>query len=249
MRLVVGAAWFFDGFDAVAIAYVLPVLIALWQLTPSEIGLLISIGYAGQLIGSVGFGWLAEKIGRQPTAVLTLLIFSVLSIGCVFAWSYPAMLVFRFLQGLGLGGEVPIMQAYVNEFAKSKNRARFAMGVQVLFTLGIVMAALLGTWVVPNLGWRWMFVIGALPALLVLPMRKILPESPRWLASSGRPDEAGRVLDRLEAVATDNGRRPLPPLDKKTPEVMPTVTRAGDLFRSIYLKRTLTLWVLGSAPT
>jgi putative MFS transporter len=118
------------------------------------------------------------------------------------------------------------------------------MGVQVLFTLGIVMAALLGTWVVPNLGWRWMFVIGAVPALLVLPMRKILPESPRWLASSGRPDEAGRVLDRLEAIATDNGLRPLPPLDKTTPEVMPTVTRAGDLFRGIYLKRTLTLWVL-----
>jgi putative MFS transporter len=244
MRLVIGAAWFFDGFDAVAIAYVLPVLIPLWQLTPAQIGMLISIGYAGQLIGSVGFGWLAEKIGRQPVAVLTLLIFSSLSFGCVFAWSYQALLIFRFLQGLGLGGEVPIMQAYVNEFAKAKNRARFSMGVQVLFTLGIAVVALIGTWVVPHLGWRWMFAIGALPALLVLPMRKVLPESPRWLASSGRPAEAIKVLDRLEAIATDNGRIPLPPLDATAPPVERSVTRSADLFRGIYLKRTLSLWAL-----
>jgi putative MFS transporter len=244
MRLVIGAAWFFDGFDAVAIAYVLPVLIPLWQLTPGQIGLLISIGYAGQLIGSVGFGWIAEKIGRQPVALVTLLIFSVMSIACALAWSFPAMLVFRFLQGLGLGGEVPIMQAYVNEFARARNRARFAMGVQVLFTVGIVGVALIGTWVVPHLGWQWMFVIGALPALLVLPMRRVLPESPRWLASVGRSDEAGRVLDRLEAIATDNGQRPLPPLDATIKPVEQAVTRVSDLFRGIYLKRTLSLWVL-----
>src|SRR5256885_5117685 len=115
----------FDAFDALAIAYVLPVLIGMWKLAPGQIGLLIAAGFAGQLIGAIFFGWLAERIGRIPAAVWTIGIFSVFSIVCAFAWSYESMLVFRFTHGLGLGGEVPIAPAYLSQIAKADRRGRF----------------------------------------------------------------------------------------------------------------------------
>jgi putative MFS transporter len=241
MRLIIGTAWFFDAFDSLAIAYVLPALIGLWKLNPGQIGTLIAIGFAGQLIGSLAAGWVAERIGRVPTLMITLLIFTVMSFACAFAWNYETMLWFRFIQGLGLGGEVPIMAAYVNEFAKAERRGRFSLGLQVLFTIGIICAAAVSVWVVPNFGWQWMFIIGAVPALLVLPMRTVLPESPRWLASRGRYDEADKSLKRIEDVAVREGK-PLPPLPADLPAVVATQPKLADLFKGIYLKRTLALW-------
>ena len=244
MRIVLGTAFFFDGFDSLAIAYVLPVLIPLWHLAPGQTGNLIAIGAVGQLLGSIGFGWLAEKIGRVPVMMLSLLIFAAMSLACVWVWGYQSMLWLRFLQGLGLGGEIPIMVAYINEFAKAKDRARFSLAYQLLFPTGLVLVALVGVWVVPHLGWKWMFVIGAAPALLVIPMRRTLPESPRWLASRGRLVEADRSLASIERLVSGNGARPLPPIPADVPPVTQSHTRIMGLFEGIYLKRTLSLWAL-----
>jgi putative MFS transporter len=241
MRLIFGTAWFFDAFDSLAIAYVLPVLIGMWKLEPAQIGQLIAIGFAGQLIGSIGAGWLAERWGRVPTAILTLLIFTVMSFACAFAWSYDSLFWFRFVQGLGLGGEVPIMAAYINEFAKAERRGRFSLGIQILFAIGLPAVALVGLYVVPNWGWQWMFIIGAVPALVALPMRTLLPESPRWLASCGRFEEADKSLKKIEDIAVAEGK-PLPPLPANLPPVRAEQSRFADLFKGIYLKRTLTLW-------
>ncbi len=242
--LIIGSAWFFDGFDALAIAYVLPALIGPWKIAPYEIGLLIASGYAGQTIGSVYFGWLAERIGRVPVALYTLLLFSLTSLVCAFAWDYGSLFVMRFVQGLGLGGEIPIMAAYINEFAASKRRGRFSLSYQILFSIGLFAVALLGRWVVPTFGWRWMFVIGAVPALLALPLRRILPESPRWLASRGRLEEADATLRRIEEVISKQGRRPLPPVPQNVPLPKPADTRFADLFKGVYRRRTYSVWVL-----
>src|SRR5262245_43840852 len=91
----IGTGWFFDAFDALSIAYVLPVLIGLWKLQPSQIGLLIAIGYAGQVIGSIFFGWLAERIGRVPCTIYTMILFSVMSFACAFAWDLPSLAAMR----------------------------------------------------------------------------------------------------------------------------------------------------------
>jgi putative MFS transporter len=119
-RLVVGAATLFDGVDTLAIAYALPVLTSAWHLSPQSAGILISTGYVGQLIGGVFFGWLADRIGRVSTIRYTIAIYAVLSLVCAASWSYSSLLVFRVLQGLGLGGEVPVAAAYINEFAQAK---------------------------------------------------------------------------------------------------------------------------------
>ncbi len=120
LRIVMGVATFFDAFDALAIAYVLPVLIPMWKLAPTQIGFLISIGYAGQLIGALGFGWMAERVGRVRTATWAIGLFSMFSLVCALSWSYDSMLWFRFVQGLGLGGQVPIAAAYIIEIAKAE---------------------------------------------------------------------------------------------------------------------------------
>jgi MFS family permease len=155
-RIVVGTATFFDAFDALAIAYILPAIIPLWQLAPADIGWLISTGYVGQLIGALAGGWLAERFGRRPVIFAAILWFGLLSIACAFAWSYQSLLVLRALQGLGLGAEVPVAATYISELAKARGRGRFVLLFELIFPVGIVMAALLGRWIVPHLGWQYM---------------------------------------------------------------------------------------------
>jgi putative MFS transporter len=243
MRLIICTAWFFDAFDSIAIAYVLPPIIGLWHLNPRQIGLLIGIGFAGQLVGAIGFGWLAERWGRRLSMLMTLLIFSLGALACAAAPSYEALCVLRFIQGLGLGGEIPLMAAYLNEFARAENRGRFSLSVQVLFAIGLLFVAVVSVYVVPHWGWRWMFVIGAIPALAAIPMRRVLPESPRWLASQGRYGEADRALTMIEDAAARDGK-PVPPLPKDLPEVREARPRIVELFRGIYLRRTISVWFL-----
>ncbi|HTV36595.1 MAG TPA: MFS transporter [Xanthobacteraceae bacterium] len=244
LRLIVGTANFSDAFDALTVAYVLPALIPMWQLHPSDIGLLISIGYAGQVIGGMVSGWLAERYGRVPLMVANIVLFSLMSFCCIFANSYATLLTLRFLQGIGLGGEVPIANTYISEFAKSTKRGHFVLIQQLMFPIGLTTVALVGTFVVPVLGWQWMFFFGALPVLLVLPMIRVLPESPRWLASRGRAEDADRVLTRIEALVSRQGAVELPPIPTDVAPVLPSAPRFRYLFHGIYLKRTLSLWVL-----
>ena len=244
MRSIVGTAMFFDAFDAVALAYVLPAIVPLWKLTPVDIGAILAIGYAGQIIGSLFFGWLGERIGRVPTAVITIAIFSVFSLGCCFADDYRTLFWMRFFQGIGLGGETPVMHAYISEFAQSKNRARFTLVFQLGFAFGILAAALVGALLVPTWGWRWMFIIGAVPAIFALALRWMIPESPRWLASRGRGEEADRVLSSIEATIERQTGKPLPPVPTDIPPPPRAETDVRELFRGIYLQRTLVVWAL-----
>ena len=244
LRVIMGIALFFDAFDALAIAYVLPVLIGMWKLAPGEIGLLISAGFAGQLVGAIFFGWLAERIGRIPAAIWTIGIFSVFSVVCAFAWSYPSMLVFRFIQGLGLGGEVPIAAAYIGEIAKADRRGRFFLLYQVVFAVGLAAVAVAATWVVPTLGWQWMFYIGAVPAVIALILRRMLPESPRWLAARGRLAEADSTLRRIEEEVARTSGKALPQLPATIPPISRERARWAELFSSTYARRTFAVWVM-----
>ena len=243
MRLIICTAWFFDAFDSIAIAVVLPPLIGMWHLDPQHIGSLIGIGFLGQLVGAIAFGWLAEHWGRRRSMLATLLIFSLGALACAAATSYTMLFWLRFVQGIGLGGEIPLMAAYVNEFAKAKGRGRFSISIQVLFSIGLSAVALVGVYVVPHWGWQWMFVIGAIPALIAIPMRRVLPESPRWLASQGRYDEADRALSGIETVAAREGLT-VPPLPADLPAVIKARPRVRDLFKGIYLRRTISVWLL-----
>lgn len=240
-RVIVGTATFFDALDALAIAYVLPVLITTWHLGAAEIGALISIGFIGQMIGSVIFGWIGERWGRMTSLTWSVLVFSFFSILCACSWNYTSLFIFRTLQGLGLGGEVPVAATYINEISKARGRGFFVMIYEFAFNVGLFCAALLGNLMVPNLGWQSMFLVGALPSILIIFMRRHLPESPRWLASRGRLQEADRIVASIEDEARRSGKS-LP-----APELKPVLERKSDwreLFQGIYKRRTLTVWVM-----
>lgn len=173
-RAIVGSATFFDGIDYVAIGMVLPVIGELWHLTPGEIGWLISGGFLGQMIGAVGFGRLAERIGRIPTAMLTTAVFALGGIMSAFAWSFGAMLLIRMVQGLGLGAEVPVAATYINEIAPADKRGRFVLLYELIFAVGLVFAGFAGRYAIPYWGWQSIFWIGSAPPLLVLLRKSVV---------------------------------------------------------------------------
>jgi MFS transporter, putative metabolite:H+ symporter len=242
IMLIVGMAGFFDAFDALTIAFVLPVLIPLWHIEPGRIGALISIGYVGQLIGALGLSWMAERYGRLSVLRWSIAIYALFNLACAFAWSYDSLFWLRFVQGLGLGAEVPIAATYMNEFTRAELRGRLVLLFQAIFAFGVMITALVAVWVVPNLGWQWMFVIGALPALLAVGLRRLVPESPRWLAAHGRLQEADQTLARIEDSVVKDGVQPIPPLPSNIPSIVKEKAHWRDLFGRDYLRRTLTAW-------
>jgi putative MFS transporter len=244
LRVIVGIATFFDAYTVLAIAFAMPQLVSEWKLTSTEVGMIISAGYVGQLFGAVLFGSLAEKIGRLKTLLVTIVLFVSMDMACLFAWSAASMMLFRFLQGVGTGGEVPVASAYINEFIGAEKRGRFFLLYEVIFPIGLMFAGMAGYFLVPIYGWKAMFIVGLIPSVLTIPLRWLMPESPRWLASKGRTAEAHAVVKLLEDNATRRG------LVLREPVVRPLDSRATarsdwrELFKGIYLKRTFMIWGL-----
>jgi putative MFS transporter len=244
-RGVVGMATFFDGYETLSIAYAMPVLAKTWSLEPTTVAAIISIGYIGQLIGAVFFGWLAERIGRWPVLIITIFIFGTMAAACIFAWDARSLMIFRFCQGIGTGGEVPVASAYVNELSGAKGRGRFFLLYELLFLVGLVFAGMIGYTLVPTVGWEAMFIVGVVPVLLVAPCMFFLFESPRWLISRGRLSEAEKIVERFEQSALANGKTLAPP-------VTPSIVVASDkpvgswkeIFGKFYGPRTALLWTL-----
>src|SRR5579862_315252 len=244
MGAIVSTGWFFDGFDALAIAYVLPALVQHWNMTFATASTLIGAGYGGQLVGSIVFGWLGERYGRVPIFRYTLILYTVMSIACAFAWDYTSLFWMRAIQGLGLGGEIPIMAAYIGEFAKSSHRGRYGLGFQLWFSISFVFVSGISYFVVPTLGWQWMFLIGAIPAVILIPLRQWMPESPRWLVNKGRDEEANAILGKIEDQISEHGAKPLPPPQHNLAPVKPSTATITDLLRGIYRRRTLAVWTI-----
>ena len=244
LRVIVGIATFFDAYTVLAIAFAMPQLVTEWKLTPTEVGMIISAGYVGQLFGAVIFGSLAEKFGRLKILFVTIILFVSMDVACLFAWSGASMMLFRFLQGVGTGGEVPVASAYINEFIGAEKRGRFFLLYEVIFPIGLMFAGMVGFFLVPIYGWKAMFIVGLVPSVLTIPLRWFMPESPRWLASKGRVAEADAVVKMLEDNATRHGAV------LREPVVRPVDARATarsdwrELFKGIYLKRTLMIWGL-----
>ena len=198
-RVIVGSATFFDAFSALSLAFALPVLVPLWHITPQQSGILIGSSYVGQLIGALLFSALAEKFGRVRSAAGATAIMSVMSVACVYASNFPMLLTYRFIQGIGIGGEMPVAAAYISELSKAKGRGRFFLLYEMIFPIGLMATGQVGAWVVPTFGWQTIFWIGGIPGLIVTLLMMTLPESPRWLISKNRLAEADAVIKEMEA--------------------------------------------------
>ena len=241
---VLGVAIFFDSFDSLAIAYVLPVLVREWHIPPAHIGLLISSANFGQAVGALTFGWIAERIGRVSAARIAIGIFAVMSFACAATHSYDQLIVCRFIQGIGLGGEIPVASTYISEILRADRRGGRFLTYQIIFPVGLLMSGVAGASVVPRFGWQWMFILGAIPGIVALVMQRFCPESPRWLASRGRLEEADSIVTEIESVVSHHGARPLPPVPELGVQPLGRTTRWQELFESYYRSRTLLVWVI-----
>lgn len=244
IRVIIGSATFFDAYTVLAISFAMPSLVADWKIAPAMVGAIISAGYVGQMVGAVTFGWLAERLGRLTSLLITILIFVSMDIACLFASSAMMMLVMRFVQGIGTGGEVPVASAYINEFVGAHKRGRFFLLYEVIFPVGLMVAGMMGYFLVPVWGWRALFLVGVIPAVVMIPLRFFMPESPRWLASRGQFDKAEAVVSKLEEEAVREGK-PLPePVIRPLSDAAFAKPRWTEIFSGIYLKRTLMIWAL-----
>ena len=251
-RIVVGSATFFDAFDALSLAFVLPVLVRQWHITPTEIGWLIAIGYLGQFVGALLFGGLAERYGRVRSVAGATALLSGMSIACAMSGSFASLLTLRLVQGIGVGGEMPVAAVYINELSKAQGRGRFFLLYELIFPIGLMMTGQIGAVLVPTLGWQVMFLIGGVPGLIVTVLLLRLPESPRWLISKGRLAEADAVIREIEASTKPGfgirdsgfGNRDLG-FESRIPNPESRLVPAStELLSSVYRGRTLIVWTL-----
>lgn len=238
LLLVTGLGWLFDSMDTGLIAFILPVLAKEWGLAPGQMGLIGSIGLIGMALGAVISGTVADRIGRKKVFTITVLLYSIASAFCALSWNYQSLLVFRFLVGFGLGGELPVAATLVSEYAPSRVRGRFIVLLESFWGLGWIAAACIAYFFIPVYGWRMAFLIGALPALYVCLIRLHMPESVRYLLTRGRVDEARQIVLSLEKQL----HVPSALFTGET-ETVPVVAKASfrELWKKPFMSRTIML--------
>ncbi|MBB0995924.1 MFS transporter, partial [Dietzia maris] len=198
-----GVGWALDAMDVGLISFVMAALAVHWSLSPTELSWVGSIGFVGMAIGAALGGLLADKIGRRQVFAVTLLVYGLATGAAALSTGIAMLIVLRFIVGLGLGAELPVASTLVSEFAPRRIRGRVVVILEGFWAVGWIMAALIGYFVVPvgDDGWRWALAIGIIPAAYALVVRFGLPESVRYLESTGRVDEAERIVRDYEASA------------------------------------------------
>ena len=232
---LVGLGMFFDGFDIYIAATVLGSTLRSGFSTLGQNAAFVSSTFLGMMIGSMLTGFIGDRYGRRVTYQLNLLLFGGASLLSAFAPSMEVLIGLRFLMGVGLGAENVVGYSTMTEFVPASVRGRWLGYVAVLVVTGLPVSALVGWLLVPYFGWRVMFALGGVGALLIWRARKSLPESPRWLESVGRVDEAEALVSRIEQEAS--GGNPLPP--PKMGGGAPPSRSVAALFRAPLLGRMI----------
>jgi MFS family permease len=213
--IALGITWILDGLEvtlAGAVAGALkesPVL----KLTNAEVGLASSFYLAGAVLGALLFGWLTDRLGRKRLFFITLAVYLVATAATAFSWNFVSFALFRFLTGAGIGGEYTAIASTIQEFIPARYRGHTDLVINGSFWIGAALGAA-GSIVLldpallpPDYGWRAAFFIGSVLGLGILAMRAWIPESPRWLMTHGRPDEAHEILDAIEDTHRASGHQ------------------------------------------
>lgn len=236
---VCAAGFFFDSVDLQLLTLVAPVLMRAWSLDAGQVGILSSAAMVGMLCGACVFGAVSDRVGRRPAFQLTVALFAVGSALSAMAQSLPQLVVLRCVVGLGVGGLVPVDTALMAEFVPARSRGRMI----ALWALAFPVGGLVSTWLVsvllPLVGWRWVLALGVLPGLLVLMLRRLIPETPGFLLSQGRFGEAERSARWIA-----RGQPLVAPAASPSTTPRTRRGRARDLFSPAYRRGTVVAWLL-----
>lgn len=238
-RLValVTAGVFVDLFELYSGGSILAALVQEGWSTMSINATFLSVTFMGLLIGAWLAGVLGDRYGRRFCYQLNLAIFGFASLAAAFAPNMTVLIGLRFVMGLGLGAEVVVGYATLAEFLPAKNRGRWVAFMALIANFSSFVSLSIAYYVIPNLGWRYMFAIPGIAALLIWLARKSMPESPRWLESVGRVAEADKVLSEIEARV--GMTRPVPEIISRAPAQRVEQVSAAILFSRLVLRRTL----------
>ncbi len=196
---LVAIGMFFDGFDIYIAGTVLGTTLKSGFSSMGQNAAFVSMTFVGMMLGSFLTGFLGDRFGRRFTYQANLALFGLASLAAAFAPDMTVLIGLRFLMGVGLGAENVVGYATLTEFAPAASRGRWLGFLAVVVVTGLPAAVLASTVMVPAFGWRSLFVLGGVGALVVWYVRKALPESPRWLESVGRDAEAEALLATIEA--------------------------------------------------
>jgi MFS transporter, putative metabolite:H+ symporter len=214
---LIGIGMFFDGFDIYVAATVLGATLRSGFSTMGQNAEFVSVTFLGMMLGSFLTGFLGDQYGRRFTYQANLAVFGLASIAATFSPSMTVLILLRFVMGVGLGAENVVGYATMTEFVPPQARGKWLGIISVFVVAGLPITALLGTLIIPRFGWRIMFMLGGLGALVVWQLRKELPESPRWLESVGRTREADAILRAIEdEVSLHHGPLKLPATSSPT---------------------------------
>ena len=196
--IIGGLGYMFDAWDVALNGFLTPLLGTEFDLGTGERGLVATANLVGMAVGAVAWGTIADRVGRKKAFSMTLMIFALFSVLGALSPSWEIFLALRFLAGVGLGGCIPVDYAIVSEFSPRKQRGRVLAAMDGWWPIGTTLAGLTATLLVPVAGnWRWMLALMVLPALLLFWVRRGVPESPLYLARTGREPEARAVIDDM----------------------------------------------------
>ena len=243
---VVATAWLADQVDVALLVFLIGDLKNYFDLTPVQVGYLASMTFLGQLTGNLLIGSISDLFGRRIAFQSTMIIWGLASFLAAGAWDVVSLMVFRFLIGVGVGGEAPVAQAVLSEIIPANVRAKYIAYMEGFWAVGFIISGTITYLILPLASWRWVFVVVGLLSAVVFWVRRSLLESPRWLADHGRLDEAEAVMAKMEAgVSAALGQ----PLSAPKPFLAETMLETRNpfavLFSRFYLRANImafTVW-------
>jgi MFS transporter, putative metabolite:H+ symporter len=217
--LVTGAAWTFVAMEILIVGFTVPVFTSIWDLSGSMAGWIAASALGGALLGAVVLGRLSDRIGRRRIFQLSILWYAVFTALTALAWGPWSLSAFRLLAGIGLGGILVVDPSLLAEYLPPQRRGRLLVLLDLFWPVGLLLATGL-SWIFLDQvggenGWRYLFLAAAFPAFLAFVARLTLPESPYYLARSGRTREAAAVLSEIAGNDVD-GRALEPPVEQRT---------------------------------
>lgn len=207
--VALGVTWILDGLEVTLAGSVSgalkesPVL----RFSNTQVGIAGAAYLAGAVLGALFFGWLTDRLGRKKLFTITVLVYLAATAATAFSWNFWSFILFRFLTGMGIGGEYTAINSTIQELVPARVRGWVDLVINGSFWLGAALGAvgaivLLNPAVIdPEYGWRFAFFIGSALGLIILWLRRWIPESPRWLINHGRPEEAETIVRRIEAMS------------------------------------------------
>lgn len=245
---IIATAWLFDSMDLAAMTFILGSIKAELGLSTAQAGALASASFVGMFIGAGAAGLLSDRFGRKPVFQVSMVAWGIGSLLCGLARNFEELAACRVLLGIGMGMELPIALALVSEIVPTNVRGKYGAILEGFLPVGFVCAGLLIYLALPHVGWRGVFMWLAVPALFLLVIRRYVPESPRWLESRGRREEAERTIAMMEKKVEAALGAPLPPArpvatgDVSAPQGMWETFK--DLWSPAYKQRTTMLWIV-----